>query len=44
MLRLLPALDVDAHVIVGEDGPLVQRLKDVGVTVEVMEMAVGADD
>ena len=44
LLRLLPALDVDAHVILGEDGPLVQRLKDVGTTVEVMEMAPAARD
>ena len=44
LLRLLPALDVDAHVILGEDGPLVQRLKDVGATVEVMEMAPAARD
>jgi glycosyltransferase involved in cell wall biosynthesis len=38
--RLLPALrdDVDAHVILGEDGPLVQRLRDGGATVEVLAM------
>jgi len=39
MSRLLPALtDVDAHVILGEDGPLVQLLWDRGVSVEVLPM------
>ncbi len=33
MLRLLPALaeHVDVHVVLGEDGPLVQRLRDAGI-------------
>lgn len=40
LLRLLPALDedVEAHVILGENGPLVSRLKAVGVTTEVLPM------
>lgn len=43
LLRLLPALeDVEAHVILGEDGPLVARLHEAGVSVEVMTLAVGA--
>ena len=39
LLHLLPALDVDAHVILGEDGPLVDRLRAAGVSVEVLAMA-----
>jgi glycosyltransferase involved in cell wall biosynthesis len=39
LLRLLPALDVDAHVILAEDGPLVSRLREDGVSVEVLPMA-----
>lgn len=43
LLRLLPALaDIDAHVILGEDGPLVDRLRREGVSVEIMELAVAA--
>ncbi|MGI8685966.1 MAG: glycosyltransferase, partial [Acidimicrobiales bacterium] len=43
LLRLLPALDeVDAHVVLGEDGPLVDRLRRAGVSVEVFEIAVAA--
>ena len=43
--RLLPALkDVDAHVILGERGPLVQRLRDSGISVEVMPMRARARD
>jgi glycosyltransferase involved in cell wall biosynthesis len=38
LLRLLPALDVDAHVILGEDGPLVRRLHEAGISVEVLPM------
>jgi glycosyltransferase involved in cell wall biosynthesis len=38
LLRLLPALAVDAHVILGEDGPLAQRLVAAGVSVEVLAM------
>jgi glycosyltransferase involved in cell wall biosynthesis len=38
LLRLLPALDVDAHVILAEDGPLVERLAAAGLSVEVLPM------
>lgn len=36
LLRLLPSLDVDAHVILGEAGPLVDKLRQAGVSVEVL--------
>jgi glycosyltransferase involved in cell wall biosynthesis len=41
LLRLLPAIAplVDAHVILGEDGPLVGELRCAGATVEVLPMA-----
>lgn len=38
LLHLLPALDVDAHVILGENGPLVSRLRAAGISVEVLAM------
>lgn len=39
LARLLPALErVDAHVILGEDGPLVELLRQRGVTVEVLPL------
>jgi glycosyltransferase involved in cell wall biosynthesis len=39
LLRLLPELEqVDCHVILGEDGPLVRRLADQGISVEVLPM------
>ncbi len=39
LLRTLPALDgVEAHVILGEHGPLESRLTDIGVTVEVLPL------
>lgn len=40
LLRLLPALSefVEAHVILAEDGPLADRLRSAGITVEVLEM------
>lgn len=39
LARLLPAMhEVEAHVIVAEDGPLVGRLRDAGVSVEVLPM------
>lgn len=46
LLRLLPALaeQVDAHVILGEDGPLVGRLEELGIPVEVLPMAAGLRD
>lgn len=40
LIRLLPALtDVDAHVILAEDGPLVPMLLARGISVEVLRMA-----
>jgi glycosyltransferase involved in cell wall biosynthesis len=39
LLRLLPALDVDTHVVLGEDGPLVPRLEQAGVSVEVLPLS-----
>jgi glycosyltransferase involved in cell wall biosynthesis len=45
LLRLLPHLsDVNAHVILGEDGPLVQRLHTAGISVEVLPIAESARD
>jgi glycosyltransferase involved in cell wall biosynthesis len=42
LARLLPALEgVDAHVILGERGPLESRLRDVGATVEVLALDEG---
>lgn len=39
LLRLLPALEnVQPHVILGEDGPLVSRLLEAGISVEVLEI------
>jgi glycosyltransferase involved in cell wall biosynthesis len=43
LLRLLPHLsEVNAHVILGEDGPLVGRLHAAGISVEVLPMAASA--
>lgn len=40
LLRLLPALDeVDAHVVLGEDGRLVEQLEGAGISVEVLPLA-----
>lgn len=40
LLRLLPSLSgVDAHVVLGQDGPLVAKLLQAGISVEVMAMA-----
>ena len=36
LLRLLPELDVDAHVILAEMGPLVDKLRHAGISVEVL--------
>lgn len=43
LLHLLPALDVEAHVILAEPGPLVAELRAAGISVEVcpIEAAVG---
>ncbi len=43
LARLLPGLpDIDAHVILGEDGALAEHLRRAGATVEVLELAQGA--
>ncbi len=45
LLRLLPHLRrVNAHVILGEDGPLAERLQQAGVSVEVLPIAAAARD
>jgi glycosyltransferase involved in cell wall biosynthesis len=45
LLRVLPHLRrVNAHVILGEDGPLAERLSQAGVSVEVMPIAPSARD
>lgn len=45
LLRLLPHLQrVNAHVILGEEGPLVSRLAEAGISVEVLPIAPGARD
>lgn len=36
--RLLPYLDVEAHVILAADGPLVTELQDAGISVEVLPL------
>jgi glycosyltransferase involved in cell wall biosynthesis len=43
LLRLLPSLnEVDAHVVLGEEGPLVSRLLRAGISVEVLPMPAAA--
>jgi glycosyltransferase involved in cell wall biosynthesis len=46
LARVLPSLGdrVDPHVILGEEGPLVDRLHEAGVSVEVMPLAAAARD
>jgi glycosyltransferase involved in cell wall biosynthesis len=46
LARVLPALSehVHVHVILGEDGPLVARLRDSGIEVEVMALPAAAGD
>jgi len=45
LMRLLPRMGgVNVHVILGEDGPLVDRLVKAGVSVEVMAIAPAARD
>jgi glycosyltransferase involved in cell wall biosynthesis len=42
LLNIIAATDVDAHVILGEDGPLVRRLHDAGISVEVLPLPESA--
>ncbi len=45
LLRLLPELTgVNAHVILGEDGLLAERLKEAGISVEVLPLSASARD
>jgi glycosyltransferase involved in cell wall biosynthesis len=45
LLRVLPHLEhVNAHVILGEDGPLAERLQAAGISVEVLPIAASARD
>jgi glycosyltransferase involved in cell wall biosynthesis len=46
LLRLVGAIrhEVDAHVVLGDDGPLVQRLEAVGAAVDVRPLAPAARD
>ena len=46
LLRLLPALmsEIDVHVVLGEDGPLVERLRSKGISVEVLPLAPATRD
>jgi glycosyltransferase involved in cell wall biosynthesis len=46
LLRLLPALvgKIEAHAILGEDGPLAGRLEELGVSVEVLPLAPALRD
>ncbi len=46
LLRLLPALakHVDVHVVLGEDGPLAERLRDNGIDTEIMPLAPSLRD
>jgi glycosyltransferase involved in cell wall biosynthesis len=45
LLRLLPYLKgVDAHVILGEEGPLADRLQKAGISVEVLPIAASLRD
>lgn len=39
LARLLPHLDVDAHVVLGEDGPLVELLRAQGTSTEVLALS-----
>ena len=38
LVNIIGTMDVDAHVILGEDGPLVRRLRDAGISVEVLAL------
>jgi glycosyltransferase involved in cell wall biosynthesis len=46
LARVLPTLahDVDIQVVLGEEGPLVARLREAGIEVEVMPLAAAARD
>ncbi|HET7568460.1 MAG TPA: glycosyltransferase family 4 protein [Gaiellaceae bacterium] len=44
LLRTLPALDVDAHVILATDGPLADALRAAGIAVEVLPLHESARD
>ena len=46
LLRLLPVLagEIDVHVILGEEGPLVERLRAHGISVEVLPLAPALRD
>lgn len=45
LLRSIPALDgVDAHVILGEQGPLEARLREAGISTEILPLAAVARD
>jgi glycosyltransferase involved in cell wall biosynthesis len=44
LARLVENLDVDAHVILGEDGPLAERLQEAGAEVEVLPLPPIARD
>ncbi len=46
LARVLPSLAdvIDPHVILGEDGPLVDRLREGGISVEVIPMAAAGRD
>jgi glycosyltransferase involved in cell wall biosynthesis len=44
LARIIESLDVDAHVILGEDGPLVSQLQAAGVSVEVLPLSKAVVD
>lgn len=44
LARLLPFLDVDAHVVLGEDGPLVELLRSQGTSCEVLALSGAVTD
>lgn len=44
LARLIPALDVDAHVVLAEDGPLRPLLEEAGATVHLLVLGEGVRD